>query len=364
MRRCVLSSRTSLLPRSLQRCASVLSQSPAAAASANEAQVVQLLLQAGLSRGDVSLACQRDESLLSYDALNEVAPRLAYLAYLRDVAPTRWGWPGATSPTGALEGVASFVTRQPFVLERSFGVVHACPDFLAICKPWDTRHDVPRGWGAGAPRFTAKHAGDDWSAEEFVGCQRPHWDKVRFAHQIDFATSGVLLACASKSAAARASECFKQRRARKRYRAVLLGSPARDCWTVDAAVSYDEADSQGFRMRLAPEHQEGAKEAKTRFTVLRRGLCALVGPWYGAEVTYVECAPESGRRHQIRVHALHSGLPVLGDCTYSPDRDSFRMFLHGITLELPMAGEQTLRVRAEVPRSFQAAMQGGLDIEV
>ena len=43
----------------------------------------------------------------------------------------------------------------------------------------------------------------------------------------------------------------------------------------------------------------------------------------------------TGRRHQIRVHAAHSGHPIVGDNAYSEDRDSFRTFLHAHVLEMP-----------------------------
>ena len=65
-----------------------------------------------------------------------MAPRLSYLSYLRDAG---WGWTG-------VEAVPSFVARQPHVLERRFAVLHRCASFVALDKPWDTRHDVPRGW--------------------------------------------------------------------------------------------------------------------------------------------------------------------------------------------------------------------------
>ena len=71
-----------------------------------------------------------------------MSPRLAYLAFLRDAG---WGWTG-------LEAVPSYVARQPAVLERSFAVLHRCAHFVAIAKPWDTRHDVPRGWPGKARR--------------------------------------------------------------------------------------------------------------------------------------------------------------------------------------------------------------------
>lgn len=128
----------------------------------------------------------------------EVAPRLAYLSFLRDTGT--WGW------AAAAEGVAAYVTRQPYVCERAFGVVHECAHYVALSKPWDTRHDVPRGWDGKVReweaeqeardltesarislrsqkvRFAAKYEGDT-SAEEwleaYVKQRHPHVDKAR-----------------------------------------------------------------------------------------------------------------------------------------------------------------------------------------
>jgi hypothetical protein len=328
--------------------------------------------------------------------------------------------------------VASYVARQPFVLERAFATLPLPPElsspFLALNKPWGTRHDVPRGWPGKARalrmknqrarsaeciifshlrallflcpskqvRFTPKFEGDT-SAEEWVeahlrGGSKPHLEKarcaqnafcnalvcircffsrvfflaqVRFAHQLDFATSGVLLSATSRSAAASAAACFAARTARKRYRCLLLGHPPSDAWTRTDAVAYDPADPAGFRMRCIDAAGDAtAKSATTAFRVLSRGTCALEGPFLGAPVAHVEARPATGRRHQIRVHAAASGHPVLGDAAYSDDRDSFRMFLHAARLFLPLrapardggARLAPLRAAAPLPRSFAVAM--------
>ena len=146
--------------------------------------------------------------------------------------------------------------------------------------------------------------------------------QVRLTHQLDFATSGVLVAALSRGAAAAAARCFSDRTAVKRYRLLVLGHPAADTWRRTDALSYDPTDPAGFRMRCHPAVDDGAapatgptapKHAETAFTVLARGACALQGPFLGAPIAYVEAAPSTGRRHQIRVHAAASGHPLLGD---------------------------------------------------
>ena len=347
------------------------SAAPAAAASA----VLSLLrTSGGLSHSQVDAVLERDPLVVTYDPETEVAPRLAQLRYLHAHSSFAWQVRG--------ESVADFLVRQPFVLERRFQAVspesqqNAAPrEYLAISKPWDVRHDVPRGWtqagGQPVERFVPKHEGDDTSAEEWVAALTVGppfaWPRVRFAHQIDYATSGVLLACGTQAAAAAAAKCFKERTARKTYAALLLGDVKQDAWTVDGGIVHDETDPTKFKMRLG-DAAEGAKAAVTAFEVKARGTCALEGPWFGAPVALVTAMPRTGRRHQIRVHAAASGAPVLGDCAYSPDTDSFRMMLHAWHLELPGllkgggeadgAAAQDLKLTAHVPRSFRVAFSG------
>jgi hypothetical protein len=365
-----------------QRSVAAGSTAPPAPPAASAAAVLSLLrTSGGLTQRQVDTVLERDPLLLSYDPETEVAPRLAQLRYLHSNSSFAWQVQG--------DSVADFIARQPFVLERRFQAVvperrtnstpAAFRDFFAISKPWDVRHDVPRGWKDSlgvVERFTPKHEGDNTSAEEFVTAAcvgRPPfgWARVRFAHQIDYATSGVLLACGTQSAAAAAASCFKERTARKTYAALLLGEARVDTWTVDGGIAPDESDPKRFKMRLG-DISQGAKAASTTFTVQARGTCALEGPWLGAPVALVTARPLTGRRHQIRLHAAASGTPVLGDCAYSPDQDSFRMMLHAWTLVLPgiVAGggeggdeksadlSADLCLTAHVPRSLRVAFNG------
>ena len=347
-------------PRSLPR-----HSRPAALAAGpdNAAAVRQLLLSAGLSPAQLTRVCQH-APLLECDAESEVAPRLAYYAFLRDTSTSSWGWPQVAGEPR--ETVAAFVTRQPQALERRFSLLPcASPLFVALSKPWDTRHDVPRGW-PGVQRFTPKFAGDT-SCKEFLGARFPN-TTLRFCHQLDFATSGILLAATTKPAAAAAAAAFAARTARKEYACLAFGHPARDSWRRSDALSYDPCDATGFRMRAhSSEVPEGAKAAATSFSVLHRGFLALEGPFHGRPVALLRAVPSTGRRHQIRVHAAASGHPLVGDCAYSPDADSYRTFLHAWALELPLVPKHgveygggglppLLRLRAPLPAGFGAAV--------
>jgi 23S rRNA pseudouridine1911/1915/1917 synthase len=72
----------------------------------------------------------------------------------------------------------------------------------------------------------------------------------------------------------------------------------------------------------------------------------------------VEARPLTGRRHQVRVHLAHAGLPILGDSTYGrADALAPRLMLHAWRLALPhpITGEP-LRLEAPIPADFAAAV--------
>eukprot|EP00953_Heterococcus_sp_UTEX-ZZ885_P031643 16587-Heterococcus_DN1.PRE.3 len=79
------------------------------------------------------------------------------------------------------------------------------------------------------------------------------------------------------------------------------------------------------------------KKSTTSITVLERGTLALQGhPRYGEPVALLLLKPVTGRRHQLRVHCLHLGHPMVGDATYAADKEAYRMFLHASRLRLPL----------------------------
>ena len=301
------------------------------------------LVEAGLTPEQADAVVLAHPQLVTdYSLVDEIQPRVNYLRFLHD--NDRLGG----------ESVAECILRQPQSLERRFGVAHEDADYVVVDKPWCVRLDTPRGW-PGKTRFTPKYPGD-LSVEDWLERRHPDWDTVRFCHQLDNATSGVLVAASNKRAAGAAAKLFRERRARKTYLAIVFGHPKRDEWTVDVPLGRDPDDPKGFRERVELDPDVG-KACETRFRVLSRGTCALEGKFKGAEVAKVEVTPVTGRRHQIRVHLKHSGHPIVGDNAYSDDRDSFRTFLHARALEMPFPEPRgTERWVAPEPESFAAAM--------
>ncbi|CAM9879965.1 unnamed protein product [Hapterophycus canaliculatus] len=88
-----------------------------------------------------------------------------------------------------------------------------------------------------------------------------------------------------------------------------------------------------FRMRLDDRAGGKGKPSKTFVQVLEQGS------YRGRAVTKVLFSrPHTGRRHQLRLHALHMGHPILGDTTYgNADHTIPRMCLHAQSLQLQLA---------------------------
>ncbi|OUS48913.1 pseudouridylate synthase, 23S RNA-specific [Ostreococcus tauri] len=315
-----------------------------------------LLVKRGADARAVEEMLLRHPEVNAYDCATEIAPRMSYLEFLE-----RGGELGS-------ETAAALALRQPGILERKYETVYECFDkaYIAVNKPFAVRLDTPRGWTESdadgnvteKKRFEPRWEGDA-SCEDWLNATYPNMHH-RFCHQLDTATSGVILTAHTKSAAAAAAKLFRDRKAKKTYLAVVYGWPERDEWTTTAKLGKDPNCPKGFRERV---DEEGGKASETRFKVLRRGYCTLDGAHRGIKVTLLQCKPVTGRRHQIRVHLQHSGFPILGDIAYySGVSDSFRMFLHALELVMPFPDE-TLTFKTDPPLAFELVVSADPPIE-
>ena len=121
-------------------------------------------------------------------------------------------------------------------------------------------------------------------------------------HRIDKDTSGLLVVAKNDEAQLNLARQFFEHSIQRRYVAVVWGNLPDDEGTVDAAIGRDPAD----RLRFRVCEEDKGKHAVTHYKVLER---------FGY-VTVVECALETGRTHQIRVHMSHIGHPLFGDERY------------------------------------------------
>jgi 23S rRNA pseudouridine1911/1915/1917 synthase len=135
------------------------------------------------------------------------------------------------------------------------------------------------------------------------------------AHRLDRETSG-LLVCGRGAEASRAlMRAFQSGKVHKEYLAVVEGHPP-DSFAVDAPIAEGTAL---VRIAVRIDHRAG-KPARTRFAVERRFLRD------GEPFALLRCLPETGRQHQIRIHAREAGFPLVGDKIYGPDPGYFDRF--------------------------------------
>lgn len=169
-------------------------------------------------------------------------------------------------------------------------------------------------------------------------------NRFRFVHRLDFSTSGVLCIALNKKGAARIQKCFQERLTDKTYIALLIGH-LKEERTIDVPIGEDQRASH----KMLPDTdshciQDTVRHAKTRFTPIQYGTFG------NTLVTKVQIKLFTGRRHQIRIHALTMGHPILGDYTYTDDRHWSRMYLHSKRLCIPCRGET---IDVESPIDFE-----------
>lgn len=138
-------------------------------------------------------------------------------------------------------------------------------------------------------------------------------------HRLDCDTSGVIIFARSKAAQGFLGQEFEQRRAQKTYIARVAGRIAEDHGRIDLPLAADWPNRP--RQQVDPQ----GRPALTDWQVIARA----------PGETRVRLTPHTGRSHQLRVHMLALGHPILGDPIYSPNPgDHPRLMLHAETLSL------------------------------
>ncbi len=134
------------------------------------------------------------------------------------------------------------------------------------------------------------------------GVQRPG-----IVHRLDKDTTGAICVAKSDRAHLDLQQQFHDKTARRDYWGIVYGSPKADSGTIDAPIGRHPVDRQ--KMAVVPE-EKGGRRAVTHWQVQER-----LGNY-----SVIQFALETGRTHQIRVHAGHMGHPIVGDPVYSAGR--------------------------------------------
>ena len=152
---------------------------------------------------------------------------------------------------------------------------------------------------------------------------------AKIVHRLDMATSGIICLAMHKEAHRNLSIQFQDRKTAKRYIARVFGKLEQETGSVDLPLICDWPN----RPKQMVDHDNG-KPSLTHFKVLE----------YEQSATRVELTPITGRSHQLRVHMLSLGHPILGDKLYAhPEAFAMapRLQLHAemLTLAHPVSGE-------------------------
>lgn len=178
------------------------------------------------------------------------------------------------------------------------------------------------------PAGFAVHGGSGLShgVIEILRASRPNAPYLELAHRLDRETSGCLMLAKKRTALRRLQDLQRQGDVEKRYYALLSGRIRKGGWRADLPLQKNTLKSGERIVRVDPQ----GKPAVTRFKVLHAF----------SDATLVEARLETGRTHQIRVHAAAAGHPILGDPKYGDevinrtwkDRGLRRLFLHAVSL--------------------------------
>lgn len=177
-------------------------------------------------------------------------------------------------------------------------ILHLDDDVVAVNKPGGlVCHPSKRGpWSSlvGAAR-------------EFLGA-----DQLHMPSRLDRETSGVVVFARTVQAASRLQTAIARREVRKAYLAIVEGC-------LDRAVTVDQpiGPVDGALVYNRQGVTAAGRESITRFEPLS----------VSDRFSLVRAIPETGRLHQIRVHAAWLGHPVVGDKVYGPDERLFLKFI-------------------------------------
>ncbi len=162
-------------------------------------------------------------------------------------------------------------------------------------------------------------------------------------HRLDTDTSGCLLLARNPKALKRFNAAFEAKLVAKTYLGIVAGPVEEDEGTIELALSKISSKERGWRMIVAKAGKPSVTHWSKR-AELEGGL------------TLVEFRPETGRTHQIRVHAEHAfGRSLLGDPVYGhKDARVSRTMLHASALTLPRENKPDIAAEAPLPADFLA----------
>jgi len=170
----------------------------------------------------------------------------------------------------------------------------------------------------------------------------------RLVHRLDRDTSGCLLVAKTRVVASHFGKVFRSRSARKIYWAVTIGVPNPQQGRISCFVAR-QSTQDGEQMVIVDNGDNGAQHSISHYSVTDHA---------GRDFAWVTLKPVTGRTHQLRVHMMHLGTPILDDPRYNkmdnynwerPDDLGKGLHLHARRLALPLRSGKKLDITAPLP---------------
>lgn len=224
------------------------------------------------------------------------------------------------------------------------------PDKLAVLAGRSIIFEHPDFLVVNKPPGIAVHGGSGL-AFGFIDALRQQLDqpKLDLAHRLDRATSGCLLVGRGVKANRELQDLFRQRSVIKRYLALVDGSWPATVASVDAPLLKNVQHAGERRVSV----DSSGQRALTYFKVRQRF----------EKATLMDVELNTGRTHQIRVHAKHVGHPIVGDERYGDNNSNTRfrklgldrLYLHSSELAFEW-GVEHIRVKAPAGVAWEQSL--------
>lgn len=220
-------------------------------------------------------------------------------------------------------------------------IVYQDEDIAVVNKPRGMTVHVGNGNSEGTLVNALLYALDSLSG--IGGVLRPG-----IVHRIDKDTTGLLVVAKNDKAHVSLAAQIAEKRARRVYYALLEGNVKEESGRIVTDIGRHPQD----RLKMAVLPDGMGKLAVTDFEVVTR---------FGTEFTLCRFILQTGRTHQIRVHAKHMGHPCVGDPVYGYKKQKYKLegqLLHAAELSLthPKTGER-MTFNAPLPPEFQALLE-------
>lgn len=231
---------------------------------------------------------------------------------------------------GEDDQVTLHIPPAPDHSQHTLPIIYEDDDVVVINKP------------AGMLTHTKGALNDEFTVADFIRPRTTDADQTNrpgIVHRLDRDTSGVMIAAKTMQAKRWLQKQFTERKVKKTYIALVQGAPQQPTALLQLPIERNPKKPQTFRVGAS------GKPAQTQYQTTQQF----------AYNTLLVLQPLTGRTHQLRVHMLYLGCPIVGDVLYgSAAKNLHRMFLHAAKLELTLPSRQRKVFEAPLPSELRS----------